>query len=706
MDGTYESVGDTVVAPLRRQPSPAKSSKDSWVELGPRRRVGLVTLLPAFVIFICCISLPVALLAYLLAHRVTSASPDDAALFAGAIVAVEGVKDAVYSPNSNDAIEQSTLYGLAVTSIISHLISLTVPPLMGLLAFRVAAHWIQGGICAVGEERKSNTFTPVQFGLLLKIYGSSSIFSLIQSGRYLYRERRTSAKRSPIMWSFILLAVVLLISHAVGFCDLWLHTVSGTVLCTSLVPVDDISSMKYSTAINSSICPYPGYQQNVMGPGSAENLTGENCLAYYNFVYGFAPSGPGWGVAYDPNVVAESVATSNNMSSSYTVIIAEPHEIAVFVPASISSTGLHNFSANSFGLSASCTLPKCGNIDTGPPESTDGGPFACNDFSPPYNATLYDSTTFLYDPNGFVQQPDWSNGTGSNPFGFFIQMMFALPAMGLQTSGLNASSSVGSPGWYYSPAQENVAYLTTCTISIYNVTLAYSNNTYSVSDATLADFNTTSAFSAGFIDYMSGEYLIPQLLNILQGEIQSPGFATLLQSQLMLRSLALSAGLVQPSSVNSAYGVTQEIASRYPIAPLVTFLALLFLYGGVALAIILWTSFSVAESLIVCHTDDRKQSHNALTLAQARLTDPLAVLADVFRWGDSSDDEDSEADEDWRSFQSDSLEMFGPERGKAEVSFGLDPMSPGLRVGLVRRRIASGLDADSEAERARQSTDS
>ena len=50
---------------------------------------------------------------------------------------------------------------------------------------------------------------------MLRIYGSSNLFTLIQSGRYLYRQRWVGILKSPVISSFLALAFVLFLSHAI-----------------------------------------------------------------------------------------------------------------------------------------------------------------------------------------------------------------------------------------------------------------------------------------------------------------------------------------------------------------------------------------------------------------------------------------------------------------------------------------------------------
>lgn len=474
--------------------------------------------------------------------------------------------------------------------------------------------------------------------------------------------------------------------------------------------------MSYGTTINTTICPYPGYMQlyySYIDPEAA--LTpgaippGQNCASYTNTFVQSLPPGPGWGDILNPSILAASVSASNNISDFRSTIIVESDNLAVLVPPSVSSDSFYNFTASTYGISMSCQVPNCQlytapGIDTG----VDGGPFGCTDFKPVYNASLYNLTSFLYDPTTLTQEPNWSNGTGNNPFGFFIELPFDnIPAH--QTSGTDARNSTnGEPGWYYGIWPGSVVYLTQCTVTSYNVLLSNFNNTYAIVNSSLTDFNTTSALSTGFIAWMASTYLLPQIQNVMESEIQSTNFSSELQTQLMLRSLALNTGILEGIPVNASTKSTSSVASRYPIAPVATFVALLYTYGILALGVIAWTCFFAADS-VVMYSKKRKNTYSMLQMVQLRLTDPLAAVAEWFSNNvnenpssqlvlrDSRDQEGKDS-EDWRrTLETDALNMFDPD-DQGSVAPQISTAASGNIQFSLRKRYAILSADDAEGE--------
>lgn len=85
------------------------------------------------------------------------------------------------------------------------------------------------------------------------------------------------------------------------------------------------------------------------------------------------------------------------------------------------------------------------------------------------------------------------------------------------------------------------------TVTSYDVVLTNPNNAYTIANASLTDFNTTSALSTGFLAWMSSTYLLPQIQNVMLVEITSANFSSIIQAETMQRALALNAGVLAAS---------------------------------------------------------------------------------------------------------------------------------------------------------------
>lgn len=91
---------------------------------------------------------------------------------------------------------------------------MTVSFLMALVAYRVAADWLYDQSLAT---RQVQLPTPAQYGLLLKLCGSSNISSAWDTCRYLWASKDT-APRAPASLKRALLALIfiLFLTYTVG----------------------------------------------------------------------------------------------------------------------------------------------------------------------------------------------------------------------------------------------------------------------------------------------------------------------------------------------------------------------------------------------------------------------------------------------------------------------------------------------------------
>ncbi|KAG8895681.1 hypothetical protein FRC01_012250 [Tulasnella sp. 417] len=141
---------------------------------------------------------------------------------------------------------------LTLSALASHLISDTSSILMTLVAYRVGASWLRHSKTP-GLANVSQNPTPRQYGLLLRLMGSSSILAVAESCFYTVRLRKRA--RLPRMFREALAFAVLVwvLSRLVGLIDLWLHTASSSSL--EYVPTVQPSGIHmFGVAFNQSLC--------------------------------------------------------------------------------------------------------------------------------------------------------------------------------------------------------------------------------------------------------------------------------------------------------------------------------------------------------------------------------------------------------------------------------------------------------------------
>ncbi|KAG9076087.1 hypothetical protein FS749_012174, partial [Ceratobasidium sp. UAMH 11750] len=162
------------------------SSLSSWkrpirLELSQtrHRHLGWGTLLPTLAVFILTTGLGFAVLAWLLVKRRISLAE---AFRGGYLLVDEGTK------KWDGTVESATLRALTATSFISTVIAATSPVLMSLIAYHIAYLWVMEQ--QDNHSRQDTGPTPLQYSLMLQVLSASSIISLHDATRYLYKGKR------------------------------------------------------------------------------------------------------------------------------------------------------------------------------------------------------------------------------------------------------------------------------------------------------------------------------------------------------------------------------------------------------------------------------------------------------------------------------------------------------------------------------------
>lgn len=170
----------------------------------------------------------------------------------------------------------------------SKVVGITTPILIGLYAFRVARDWL---LTAHKEASESDEDlpTPLQYvllpsvrffvlkgcfryGLVVDLLSGSGLAALVQAVRYMTRSHRRRARASSMLSrSFLVILTIFVLKNVIRFgspflrcfiklttlhsaVDLWLHTVTATIILPTISPID--TPFQYSIAQN--ICPpYP-----------------------------------------------------------------------------------------------------------------------------------------------------------------------------------------------------------------------------------------------------------------------------------------------------------------------------------------------------------------------------------------------------------------------------------------------------------------
>ncbi len=231
---------------------------------------------------------------------------------------------------------------------------------------------------------------------------------------------------------------------------------------------------------------------------------------------------------------------------------------------------------------------------------------------------------------------------------------------------------------------QNWAYmLANCTLSFYNVTLNSSRGSFFLRDEVLTD----PGISDGFAGPTQLGHFTHQLIANTQGALltlNSTDRAMAALSQELSRLAIGTAGAIMDLRLNTTEQelLGENLVGWYPIAPVITLLALLYSYAVLALIIFARIALFTRSHLIEVPGGEPVSS---LELAAMRLTNPLTLVAALFVPPVGTEDAK-------KSVVTDSVKMF-PEDEKA--------VNTRLRVGLRGDGSAFGVWGDRVVEAGR-----
>ncbi|GJE98193.1 hypothetical protein PsYK624_144160 [Phanerochaete sordida] len=603
---------------------------------GKLRRPRTILWLPALGVALGCFGIVAGMLLWLLTRRVRDHIPSEDSQFRRALVALEGSPSATATDADGTINLNATLYGLTIATIAasSKLVSFATPIVVGVFALRLASSWV-----SVHPRSQLQALpTAAQYGLVMKLCSSPSLMNLLGVGSYVRQGEKRRAHVAPLLsTATVVVCVLLALSYALSVVDIWLHSTSSAFIHTlvdDLVP-DTLPAL--GSQVNLTVCPGPAETVRQAFPGSSpSNYT--NCQHFAT--QSVSAVVHRWG---DAALMDEGQATLRNQSSRFQSTMVNKYAVLVSVSQ---PSGVANVTFDTLGVATECQpVTNCALDDVEEyPETI----VYCPSFSPPLNISSlsYQSNVQPYNLSGNVLAgPDTglalSGGAGYgldsnlNPYGALVVLFWDAPSD-------TVTFPEGATGWYHvvrgDDTDDRYFYIAGCSVSAYNVSLAYSaggtmgsssNPSYTItSDPIRSNFNTTSALLAALDDTYQ-QTLVSYIQTTLTPSlnVSEEAFNSILSGNMSYAMLALASPLLMAQNSTAGLVLSQRVASRYPLAPLCILIALVGTYGLVALALAALAVFSPSHEMVVHGADTRRTQAE---LVQLRLTDPLVAVAEQF----------------------------------------------------------------------------
>ncbi|KAJ7217173.1 hypothetical protein GGX14DRAFT_541754 [Mycena pura] len=578
-----------VLTPLRKhQPSPffstshcSREPRLSFTQQSSHARLRWIYTLPALAIALLVFILATILLLYLAAFRRVPAFGDSDSESESAVFVSER--------------PVGKLLGLTITTVSTHIVAISVPLLISVAAYCVAEKWLAEQ--EFPRQTRAALPTPLQYGFMVKMLATSSIVSVYQAGRYARASK--GVVRIPRAFHLALAMSSIILGHscALILADIWLHAASSIVQGTVTTAVRNVS---FGVAFNESAC------------------TGSHaCL-----------SNTGVWAATQPWIIHTGLLVAANAATSFSVITLNNTpgpDPTVVIPQSVDSSML--FDAPSFGVSSQCAnlTPNCTVTTTGgalPTQCRDGAKVLLSRGGNTSTSTTHSApgaaNTAAFVQTGATLFPTTS--ADANPQHVVLQLQWSA----------NASGTVrtANPTAFQTRSGDILAWAS-CDLTFYNLTLRHQAGSYSVLGApTLADPSFARIMQGGLLSQLGNLHLLSNLqfvsLQLVQATmLTAPNETAALAATnqaLGHLALALFAGTLQLTS-SPASTIRQAVLGRYPLAPVIVYLLLLYAYALTAVAVYVWATY-LRMPLI--------RGANTVQLAQLRLTDPLALVAALY----------------------------------------------------------------------------
>ncbi|KAG8907912.1 hypothetical protein FRC01_007541 [Tulasnella sp. 417] len=516
---------------------------------------------------------------------------------------------------------------LTFSALASHLISDTSSVLMTLVAYRAGSQWLRSSRTESGMAIMQNP-TPLQYGLLVRLLGSSSIISIYQTGWYTIRSTKRSRLPRLFKEAFALALTVWIMSHAVGLADLYLHSTTRFILVDLPARSKGPGSYPYAVTFNETLCVVWASYYKVERPYPCLN------------------DAETWGLDFPKVIESGNLAIANRSNSKFQVItLADESDAAIVIPGTGADLSSTSFTAQTFSARAECRSlnRECEQFQPGwtlncTRAGYPGIPYGnAKDQAPP-------ATSYIF---GVVDGEQTSPDSG----------VFSLDALGQTTNPVNLALQLRwstRREWDvndFTVAQPDsavdilpIGYLTLyagCNVTFSNVTVQYApmNNSWKILLEEKSSDNFTSVMWSPTVWQLGSDRLASDMMAIAMME-KTQNVTAALNQYLARVTLGVAAGMLQSAEATDVQQTVPTLLGQYPVAPVMILIALLFLYALLA-TLIFTSSWLTKDETIVVHSNKTKdgtpEEQSVLNLTQRWLVDPLPLVAAAFPGEDGKD---------------------------------------------------------------------
>ncbi|KAG8973260.1 hypothetical protein FRC05_008974 [Tulasnella sp. 425] len=574
----------------------AQSPERRWSSTSGRHR--LVGFLPTAIVVITTLGFVVIIVGFLLG---TQYVPEQGGRgFHAAIHHKSFVLNEDKWTRGKSGSEGGHLRVLVISALASHLISDTSSILMTLIAYRIGAQWLR--VSREGESGIAKSPTAFQYGLIVRLMGSSSISAIGETCVYAARSRTRHQLPRLFKQALGMSAGVWIFARLVGLADLWLHTTSKSIPVLSPIP-DAAHTYMFAAKFNETICPaWRAVIQADVGDPSIDDIY--PCSSTFeDFVF-----------FNDPMSDTGFKSMGNESYSAWKAItLADEADLAVLVPGPAINTSSTSYTISTFAIRANCI--SLNSLCTKDATNATTNCTAAGYPQLPHFTTNSFGTLDIDSPMVMVD----------NPATMAVQLRWNSRVEGVTRNvyGLAANSTDLAIDTYPQPTL-----YAGCEVSFFNasVRLDGKRGTWSLLELTPSSPEFSTTLWLPTVVQHATEHLASTLFVIAKSRPKGEVMAALNQHLARLM-LGAASGYFEPAPATEVYRLVPLLLGQYPVAPVLTFISLLCLYALLALSVFLSSWWTTDETIVFSSGESTgTQPKSILALTQAWLTSPAPLV--------------------------------------------------------------------------------
>ncbi|KAG8928020.1 hypothetical protein FRC01_006575 [Tulasnella sp. 417] len=516
---------------------------------------------------------------------------------------------------------KSHFWVLTISSFASHLISDTSSIVMTLVAYRVGAEWLQVSYQSGSNTACAETPSPRQYGLLVRLLGSSSITSIVDA--VVYSARSWNRPRLPRMFRK----------------SMWLATaVKSYSYRTYLSLPEPTGEHMWGVAFNESICTdmISKYNRSVeISPSGFE------CLG--PFIYFVVAEA--WG-----NKASFRVMTKSSKARFNIEMVEEATAVVIPAPKHVELNDT-SFNITTFAARANCASLNhlCDHDLMGATVNctSAGYPqlpyFRPDESGEPLTDQVADRVFGIVDGNLLGRETGTLDGDGvslsSNPAKMAVQLQWDPLEQGIMdgTHAITTSKNLAIDRYPSKPTL-----YASCDLTFFDAVIRWNgmNKEWALVNTTVSSSERASTLWLPVIWQHATEQLAANLMQTARVSTRDVVMGALGRNLAKL-SLATAAGFYSPAEALDIDQTEAILVSAYPVLPVMALLMLLCTYALMALVLFVSSACLPNKSIIVppggTDSQDEKIEPSTLTLAQRWLTNPQPLVGLAFPGGDGLD---------------------------------------------------------------------